>query len=72
MIATFEDEVDVETPADQLEDVTEDIFKSLEKLSGTQMLCKPSLDLFDSMSSFEAMDPKMDTRMHRRLLYTPI
>jgi len=36
------------------------------------MLCKPTLDLFDSMSSFEAMDPKMDIRMHRILPHKPM
>jgi len=35
VIATFEEEVDVETPSDQLEDITEEIFESLTKLSGT-------------------------------------
>ena len=29
------------------------------------MLCKPDLSLFDTMSCFEVMDPKMDVRMHR-------
>ena len=32
------------------------------------MICKPNLDLFDTMSSFEVMDPKMDMRMHRKLV----
>lgn len=35
------------------------------------MLCKPTLDLFDSMSSFEVMDIKMDARMQRKLPLTP-
>ena len=34
------------------------------------MICKPNLDLFDTMSSFEVMDPKMDMRMHRKLVPT--
>lgn len=29
------------------------------------MLCKPELELFDTMSCFEVLDPKMDARMHR-------
>ena len=35
------------------------------------MICKPNLDLNDSMSAFEIMDPKMDGRMHRKLIVTP-
>ena len=34
------------------------------------MLCKPDLDLFDTMSCFEVMDPKMDARMHRKDVQT--
>ena len=68
---TFEDQTDVETPSEQLEDITSEIFESLTRLKDTQMLCKPTLDLFDSMSSIEIMDPKMDIRMKRRLLHTP-
>ena len=34
------------------------------------MLCKPELDLFDTMSCFEVMDPKMDARMHRKEIMT--
>ena len=30
------------------------------------MLCQPQFDLNDPMSSFEVMDPKMDSRMHRK------
>ena len=30
------------------------------------MICKPELDLFDTMNCFEVMDPKMDARMHRK------
>ena len=68
---TFEDETEIETPSDQLVDITSDVFASLTKLTGTQMLCKPTLDLFDSMSSIEVMHPKMDIRMKRHLDYTP-
>ena len=34
------------------------------------MLCKPNLDMFDTMNCFEVLDPKMDTRMHRKLALT--
>ena len=34
------------------------------------MLCKPDMDLFDTMSCFEVMDPKMDARMHRKDIRT--
>ena len=29
------------------------------------MLCKPDLELFDTMSCFEVLDKKMDSRAHR-------
>ena len=35
------------------------------------MLCKPDLDMFDTMSCFEVMDAKMDMRMHRKQALTP-
>ena len=35
------------------------------------MLCTPDLELFDTMSCFEVLDPKMDARMHRGLALTP-
>jgi len=53
---SFEEVTDPYTPEDQLEDVTNEIFESLGKLTGCQMLCKPELELFDTMSSFEVMD----------------
>ena len=56
----------VEADPEDLEDVTDLIFSGIKDLSGCQMLCKPDLDLFDTMSSFEVMDPKMDARMHRK------
>jgi len=62
----FEEEKDVYTKPEELEDVTDLIFGTLKTLKGTQMLCKPELDLYDTMSCFEVMDPKMDNRMHRR------
>ena len=46
--------------------MTEEIFGALGNLSECQMLCKPELSLFDTMSCFEVMDPKMDARIHRR------
>ncbi len=62
---SWEELSDLETGADELEDVTDLIFKSTEQLKGLQMLCKPTLDLFDTMNSFEVMHDKMDSRMHR-------
>ena len=59
------------TPDDQLEDVTEEIFGALQSLSGCQMLCKPDLDMLDTMNCFEVLDPKMDARMHRKSAITP-
>ena len=56
----------VEADPEDLEDVTDLIFGGLKDLSGCQMLCKPEMELFDTMSSFEVMDPKMDARMHRK------
>lgn len=67
-MCTFEEELVVDTPETELEDITEQLFGHLSKLEGTQMICKPTLDLFDTMSSFEVMDPKMDMRMHRKLV----
>ena len=34
------------------------------------MLCLPELELFDTMNSFEIMDAKMDSRMHRKTALT--
>jgi hypothetical protein len=61
---------DFEPSPGDLEDVTELIFKSTEHLTGMQMLCKPTLDLFDTMNSFEVMHDKMDSRMHRAAALT--
>ena len=66
----FEDKSDVETDANDLEDVTDFIMDSVKHLTGTQMLCNPGLDLADTMSCFEVMDPKMDSRMHRKKVMT--
>lgn len=57
---SFEEVTDPHTPEDQLEDVTNEIFESLGELTGCQMLCKPELELFETMSSFEVLDEKMD------------
>ena len=35
------------------------------------MLCRPDLELFDTMSCFEVLDRKMDSRMHRAEALTP-
>ncbi len=35
------------------------------------MLCKPNLDLAETMNCFEVMDPKMDARMQRKLVMSP-
>lgn len=35
------------------------------------MLSKPDMDLFDTMSCIEVMDPKMDMRMKRKEALTP-
>ena len=35
------------------------------------MLCKPDLEMYDTMNTFEVLDPKMDCRMHRNLALTP-
>ena len=70
IMADFEDESDVETDANELEDVTDFIMDSVQHLTGTQMLCRPGLDLADTMSCFEVMDPKMDSRMHRKTVMT--
>lgn len=67
----FEEQGDVHTAADQLEDITSLIFDTVGKLEGTQMLCKDNLDLFETMSCFEVMDPKMDARMVRKDVTTP-
>ena len=71
VMTSFEEEAEVDTSPDQLEDITSDLFQTLTVLEGTQMLCNPNFDLNDSMSSFEVMDPKMDCRMHRKLVLTP-
>ena len=63
---SWEEIEDIETDPCDLEDVTDLIFSATAKLSGLQMLCLPQLEFFDTMSSFEVMDAKMDSRMHRK------
>ncbi len=53
------------TPSDGLEDVTELVFKALDHLNDCEFLAKPDFDLNETMSAFEAMDPKMDMRLKR-------
>jgi len=57
------------SPADkgeqELEDVTELVFKALDHLKDCEFLAKPDFDLNETMSAFEAMDPKMDMRLKR-------
>ena len=52
-------------------DITDELFSTAQTLQGTQMICKPNLDLFDTMSCFEVMHPKMDARMLRKTIKTP-
>jgi hypothetical protein len=60
------------TPAsDDLEDITQEIKEGVKSLTGIQMLCKPNLDLNETMSSFEVMHPKMDARMKRHQIPKP-
>jgi hypothetical protein len=47
------------------------LFKTSKELKGTQMLCKETLDLSDTMSCFEVMHIKMDARMQRKEVTTP-
>jgi hypothetical protein len=67
-MVSFEDHL---TSDGGLEDITELVFSTAIKLEGTQMLCKPSLDLCETMSSFECMHPKMDARMVRNSVIHP-
>ena len=46
--------------------MTDEVFSALEHLNDCEFLAKPEFDLFETMSAFEAMDPKMDMRMKRR------
>ena len=55
----------VTTNSEQLEDVTDLVMKALQCLDDGQFLAKPDFDLLETMSAFEAMDPKMDVRLKR-------
>lgn len=35
------------------------------------MLCKPNMDLFETLTCFEVQDKKMDCRMHRATALNP-
>lgn len=59
------EKVEVPTPEEQLEDVTDQIFNALEHLNDCEFLAKPDFDLNETMSAFESMDPKMDMRLRR-------
>ena len=71
ILQSFEEENDICTNDKDLEDVTEEIFGVLGHLERCEMLCKTDMDLFDTMSCIEVMDPKMDMRMKRKEALTP-
>jgi hypothetical protein len=45
--------------------------KALNCLDDGQFLAKPDFDLLETMSAFEAMDPKMDVRLKRQEIPHP-
>jgi hypothetical protein len=45
--------------------------KALHSLDDGQFLAKPDFDLLETMSAFEAMDPKMDVRLRRQEIPHP-
>ena len=47
------------------------VFSAIENLKDCELLSKPSFDLFETMSAFEAMDPKMDIRLKRNEILHP-
>lgn len=61
----------VTTNPEQLEDVTDLVMKALQCLDDGQFLAKPDFDLLETMSAFEAMDPKMDVRLKRQEIPHP-
>ncbi len=61
----------VTTDQDQLEDVTDLVMKALQFLDDGEFLAKPDFDLNETMSAFEAMDPKMDVRLKRNEIPHP-
>jgi Mak10 subunit, NatC N(alpha)-terminal acetyltransferase len=63
---------DTRTPEDELEDVTDIIFKALDELKDCEFLAKPDFDLLETMSAFESMDPKMDMRLRRNEVPHPV
>ena len=48
-----------------MEDVTDLIFNACEQLPDLKFIAKEDFDLYDTMSSFEIMDKKMDVRKAR-------
>ncbi len=63
---------DAITPNDQLEDVTDLVFKALEHIKDCEFLAKPDFDMNETMSAFEAMDAKMDVRLKRNDVPHPL
>ena len=59
------------TPAEDLEDITDIVFKALDYLKDCEFLAKPDFDLNETMSAFEALDPKMDMRLKRNEIPHP-
>jgi hypothetical protein len=47
---------------DELEDMTEILFKCTEELKDDEIVSKEEFDLADTMNGFELMDPKMDCK----------
>ncbi|TNV82654.1 hypothetical protein FGO68_gene7836 [Halteria grandinella] len=63
---------DPHSPDADLEDVTDLVFSALDCLSDCDFLAKPNFDLNETMSAFEAMDPKMDMRLKRNEVKHPV
>ena len=60
------------TSEDDLEDVTELVFKALGHLKDCEFLAKADFDLNETMSAYEAMDVKMDMRLKKNEGPNPI
>lgn len=71
MVELESENVIVTSKDTQLEDVTSLLFGALEHLKDCELLAKPNFDLNETMSSFEAMDLKMDIRMGRKQSLIP-
>ena len=48
-----------------MEDITDLVFKGCDELDDLELLAPGGFDLFETMSAFELMDPKMDLRIDR-------